>query len=120
MISGLRINLLKSNLHGVGVSGDEVATLAPFIGCHPNSFLFLYLGISVGESMVRVKGWQSIVDHFKKMLSSWKMKLLSIGRRLTLTKSVLGSLGIYLFSIFRIPAIVCHILETLRSLFLGF
>nr|KAJ0196886.1 hypothetical protein LSAT_V11C700362410 [Lactuca sativa] len=104
LISVVRINLHKSNLYGVGVSGDEVTNLASFTGCHP-LLPFSYLGIP------------AIVDHFKKRLSSWKMKLLFIGGQLTPTKSILGSLGTYFLSLFRIPTIVCHFLETFRSCF---
>lgn len=66
----------------------------------------MYVGIPVIESMVRVKGWQIIIDRFKKRLASWKPRLLSIGGHLTLVKSVLSSLGIYYLFIFRPPVAV--------------
>ncbi|GJT46135.1 hypothetical protein Tco_0954850 [Tanacetum coccineum] len=50
-------------------------------------------------------------------LSSWKANLLSIGGRLTLIKSVLGSLGIYYLSIFRAPESVLQDLERIRAKF---
>lgn len=43
--------------------------------------------------------------------------MLSIGGRATLLKSVLGSLGIYYMSIFRMPVIVNKYLESLRAKF---
>lgn len=61
MISGLRINLLKSNLFGVGVSDHKVSSVATFTRCSLGSFLFSYLGIPIGESMVRVKGCRTRV-----------------------------------------------------------
>ncbi|KAL7603581.1 uncharacterized protein LOC111910671 [Lactuca sativa] len=120
LVSGLNLNLTKSNLYGVGVNPVEIATLASFTGCSDGTLPFVYLGIPVGESMVHLKGWQIIIDRFKKMLSSWKVKLLSIRGLLTLIKSILGSLGIYFFSLFSLPATICHSLEALRvRFFLG-
>nr|GEZ65918.1 RNA-directed DNA polymerase, eukaryota, reverse transcriptase zinc-binding domain protein [Tanacetum cinerariifolium] len=47
-------------------------------------------------------------------LSSWKASLLYIGGRLTLIKSVLGSLGICYLLIFKAPEIILKSLERLR------
>ncbi|GJU68843.1 RNA-directed DNA polymerase, eukaryota, reverse transcriptase zinc-binding domain protein [Tanacetum coccineum] len=53
-------------------------------------------------------------------LSGWKANMLSSGGRLTLIKSVLGSLGIYYFSIFKASKAITKQLESLRaSFFLG-
>ena len=50
-------------------------------------------------------------------LSKWKMKSLSIGGRLTLLKSVLGSMTIFHMSIFKVPMGVLRTLESIRSHF---
>lgn len=50
-------------------------------------------------------------------MSNWNSKILSIGGRLTLIKSVLGSLGTYYFSIFKAPMKVLKKLEGFRSNF---
>nr|GEY62738.1 RNA-directed DNA polymerase, eukaryota, reverse transcriptase zinc-binding domain protein [Tanacetum cinerariifolium] len=54
---------------------------------------------------------------FTKKLSSWKANLLSIGGRLTLVKSVLGSLPIYFLSIFKAPEAVISKLESIKRCF---
>ncbi|GKB67722.1 RNA-directed DNA polymerase, eukaryota, reverse transcriptase zinc-binding domain protein [Tanacetum coccineum] len=64
------------------------------------------------SSMARLTGYR-----FKSKLSSWKANLLSIGGRLTLIKSVLGSLGIYYMSLFKVPELVLKALERLRAEF---
>ena len=48
----------------------EIASLASFTECLVGTLPFVYLGIPVGESMLRLKGWQIIIDRFKKRLSS--------------------------------------------------
>ncbi|GJS49859.1 RNA-directed DNA polymerase, eukaryota, reverse transcriptase zinc-binding domain protein [Tanacetum coccineum] len=50
-------------------------------------------------------------------LSKWKMKTLSIGGRLTLLKSVLGSMPIYHMSIFKVPMKILQRMDSIRSHF---
>ncbi|GJT34461.1 putative RNA-directed DNA polymerase, eukaryota, reverse transcriptase zinc-binding domain protein [Tanacetum coccineum] len=87
LASGLKINIYKSNIYGIGLT--------------------------------RMR-WKILIHHFRSRLSTWKASLLSIGGRLTLIKSVLGSLGIYYLSIFRAPESILNDLERIRSnFFLG-
>ncbi|GKA02894.1 hypothetical protein Tco_0675675 [Tanacetum coccineum] len=67
--------------------------------------------------MSRVQAWTEIVDNVKSRLSKWKIKSLSIGGRLTLLKSVLGSILIFHMSIFKIPLTVLRSLESIRCKF---
>ncbi|GKC57754.1 RNA-directed DNA polymerase, eukaryota, reverse transcriptase zinc-binding domain protein [Tanacetum coccineum] len=71
----------------------------------------------VGGSMSRVHAWNEVIDRVKNRLSKWKMKTLSIGGRLTLLKSVLGSIPIFHMSIYRAPLSVLRTLESIRSKF---
>ncbi|GJX74023.1 RNA-directed DNA polymerase, eukaryota, reverse transcriptase zinc-binding domain protein [Tanacetum coccineum] len=116
-VSGLKINIHKSNVFGVGVSSSEIVSMAACTGCEAGSLLFTYLGLSIGSNMRRIVNWQVLIDRFKARLSGWKANLLSIGGRLTLIKSVLGSLGIYYLSIFKAPETVVKSLESLRAAF---
>lgn len=79
---------------------------------------FNHLGIPIGDNMNRIKAWDFLIERFKKKLSSWKAKALSFGGRLTLVKSVPGSLPIYLLSLFKAPKNVIKKLEGLRRNFL--
>ncbi|XP_024963591.1 uncharacterized protein LOC112503833 [Cynara cardunculus var. scolymus] len=67
--------------------------------------------------MGRRCSWNKLVDKFEVKLSSWKAKSLSFGGRKILCKSVLGSLGVYLFSLFKVPESVLNTLESLRNQF---
>ncbi|GKA11128.1 RNA-directed DNA polymerase, eukaryota [Tanacetum coccineum] len=102
--SGLRINMLKSKLMGISVSSDKVDQAAKKIGCAILQVPFSYLGSKVGCLMSRIQSWSEIVNNILTRLSKWKLKTLSIGGRLTLLKSVLGSLPIYHMSLFKVPA----------------
>ncbi|KAJ9551745.1 hypothetical protein OSB04_015790 [Centaurea solstitialis] len=86
-ISGLRINMHKSKIFGVGVSNEEVQEWARGVGCVGGSFPFTYLGLPVGDSMLKKSDWRPVVDKVKAKLASWKAKIISYGGRLTLVKS---------------------------------
>nr|GFA17485.1 RNA-directed DNA polymerase, eukaryota, reverse transcriptase zinc-binding domain protein [Tanacetum cinerariifolium] len=115
--SGLRINLSKSKIMGVNVEVSYVNHAAAKLGCLVLNSPFSYLGTKVGGVMSRVHAWQEIVEKVKTQLSKWKMKTLSIGGRLTLLKSVLGSIPIFYMSIFKVPSRVLQILESIRGHF---
>nr|GEY80022.1 RNA-directed DNA polymerase, eukaryota, reverse transcriptase zinc-binding domain protein [Tanacetum cinerariifolium] len=85
--SGLRINMSKSKIMDVHVEGEKVKQAASKLGCHK----------------------------MKSRLSKWKMKTLSIGGRLTLLKSVLGSIPIFHMSVFRVSLSVLNSLESIRN-----
>ncbi|GKC26786.1 putative RNA-directed DNA polymerase [Tanacetum coccineum] len=90
LASGLKVNIAKSRLMGVGVSISEVENLASSLGCAFDSMPFIYLGLPVGKKMRNIDGWDVVKNRFRERLSSWKAK----GGRLTLVKSVLdGSFG---------------------------
>ncbi|GKE09787.1 RNA-directed DNA polymerase, eukaryota, partial [Tanacetum coccineum] len=99
LASGLKINLAKCKLMGVGVAIEKVYQMAQVIGCVGTNFTLVYLGVPVGANMSRLDGWKYLINKFKKRLSNWKVKTLSVGGRLTLIKAVLGSIAIYYMSI---------------------
>nr|GEW94819.1 RNA-directed DNA polymerase, eukaryota, reverse transcriptase zinc-binding domain protein [Tanacetum cinerariifolium] len=83
-------------LLGACVSEEEVSDMASIIGCGAATFPLTYLGVPVGS------------------------RLLSVGGRLTLLKSVLGNLPTYFMSLYHMPVSIRSKLESLRSnFFLG-
>ncbi|KAJ0588293.1 putative RNA-directed DNA polymerase [Helianthus annuus] len=103
LCSGLKINLDKSSLFGIGVNSDDTKEMAFEFGCKPDSLPFIYLGLKVGANMNRISNWQPVYEAFRSRLSSWKGHLLSIGGRVVLIKSVLESLPSFYFSLYKAP-----------------
>nr|GEZ40502.1 hypothetical protein [Tanacetum cinerariifolium] len=111
LASGLKVNFNKSKLYGIGTSNVELCSFASTIGCLASQFPCTSLGLPIGAKISRCHNWNPLVDRFHKRLSKWKSKSLSIGGRLTLIKSILGSLGVYYFSTFKAPIKVINKLE---------
>lgn len=68
--------------------------------------------------MARIGSWDMLVSKFKKKLTGWKVKMISIGGRFTLNRSVLGTLGIYYCSLFKMLVKIGNLLESLSASFL--
>ncbi|GKC88628.1 RNA-directed DNA polymerase, eukaryota, reverse transcriptase zinc-binding domain protein [Tanacetum coccineum] len=99
-VSGLKINMNKSKLMGTHVDHDKVTRAANKLGYQILKAPFLYLGSYVGGNMHRLKSWDD-----------------TIGGRLTLVKSVLGSMPIFHMSLFKVPSGILWSLESIRSKF---
>nr|GEV83822.1 reverse transcriptase domain, reverse transcriptase zinc-binding domain protein [Tanacetum cinerariifolium] len=115
LISGLKINVHKSNVLGVGVADEEISHMAHIIGCGVSNLLFKYLGVPVGCNMSRCANWNAVTQIFASKLSCWKARLLSVGGRLSLIKAVLGNLPTYFMSIYPMPVSIRSKLESMRS-----
>ncbi|GJX76497.1 RNA-directed DNA polymerase, eukaryota [Tanacetum coccineum] len=104
----------KFNLKGVGVSNSNVSAAAANLGCSVMTTPFKYLGVMVGGNMSKIKAWDDTIGRLKSRLSKWKLNTLSIGGRLTLLKSVLGSTPIYSMSLYKVPKSVLNSMEAIR------
>ncbi|GKB64945.1 RNA-directed DNA polymerase, eukaryota [Tanacetum coccineum] len=62
LASGLKINIAKSQVLGVGVSQNVVLQAANRIGCAVLNTPFCYLGVTVGECMSRKSAWVGLVN----------------------------------------------------------
>ncbi|GJV64834.1 RNA-directed DNA polymerase, eukaryota [Tanacetum coccineum] len=108
------INLKKSQLLGIGVHCATISNAASSIGCAVLKPPFKYLRVMVGVNMSRVNAWEDSIGKIKARLSKWKLKTLSVGGRLTLLKSVLGSTPIYSMSLYKVPKTMLNEMESLR------
>ncbi|GJS59077.1 RNA-directed DNA polymerase, eukaryota [Tanacetum coccineum] len=117
LFKGLKINLYKSKLVGVGINLADVDRAATSIGCSTFSTPFKYLSVKVGDNMSRVNSWEDVIFKVSTRLSKWKLKTILIGGRLTLLKSVVSSGPLYHMSIYKVPIGVLNKLESIRRNF---
>ena len=79
----------------------DLEGLAQELGCITGTLPTTYLGLPLG--MHSNFAWDSVKERFRKKLATWKRKHISKEGRLTLIKSTLSNLSIYIMSLFQIP-----------------
>uniref|UniRef100_A0A803PSR8 Reverse transcriptase domain-containing protein n=1 Tax=Cannabis sativa TaxID=3483 RepID=A0A803PSR8_CANSA len=110
-ISGLKVNLNKSQLLGICLEEEVVAQNAEIVGCEVGTWPMTYLGMPLGGSPRKETFWEPVLDKCAKRLDGWKCSFLSRRGRLTLIQSVLSSLPIYYLSLFKAPKMVLKAIE---------
>lgn len=102
MLSGLRINFAKCSLFGIAGAGNLEA-MSAMMGCKTELLPSNYLGLPLGDNSAFSQKWEEIIEKCKSRLSSWKRSSLTKAGKLTLAKSVLSSIPIYMLSLFIAP-----------------
>lgn len=97
---GLGVNFHKSSVIRINVNSNFLLAAANFLSCRIENKSFLFLGIPVGIIPHHIKSWKFLVDKVKAKFAKWKGKLSSFGGRITLIKSVLSSVAIFLRSFY--------------------
>ena len=95
-VTGLKVNVSKSETIPIG-EVNNVHALVEILGCRVGSLPRTYLGMPLGVSHKFLSIWNPILEKIERKLAGWKKLYLSKGGRLTLLKSTLSSLPIYLF-----------------------
>ena len=111
------MNRDKSEVIPVG-RVDYLENIVSVLGCRIGNLPSSYLGLPLGAPFKSPRVWDVVEERFRKRLSLWKRQYLSKGGRLTLIKSTLSSLPIYLMSLLVIPRKVCARLEKIQRDFL--
>ena len=104
----------KSEILPVG----RVENLALEAGCKVGRLPSSYLGIPLGANHKSVAVWDGVEERFRKRLALWKRQFISKGGRITLIRSTLSSMPIYLMSLLRMPRVVSLRLEKIQRDFL--
>ena len=116
-ILGLSINLDKSEILLVG-RVENVELLALKFGCNVGTLPFTYLGLPLGAPHKSVVVWDGMEEMMWKILALWKIQYISKGERITLIRSTLVSMLIYLMSLMHMPRIVKLRLKKIQMDFL--
>ena len=117
VMSGLRINLDKSELISVG-SVENAEELAATLGYKVGSLPTTYLGLPLGAPHRSLTIWDGVKERMRKKLARWKSQYISKEGRITLIQSTLASMPIYYMSMFSMPRKVRLRLEQIQRDFL--
>jgi hypothetical protein len=96
-LSGWKINFHKSKNFYFG-NAKNFENVYSRLWCR--AYLFKYLGIPMHYKRLNNKDYKEIEHQIEKKLGSWKGKLLSVGGRLVLKKSILTSMVLFMLSLF--------------------
>ncbi|RVW12452.1 LINE-1 retrotransposable element ORF2 protein [Vitis vinifera] len=117
-ISGLKVNLDKSNLFGINLDQNHLSRLALLLDCKASNWPILYLGLPLGGNPTACGFWDPVIERISRRLDGWQKAYLSFGGRITLLHSCLSHIPSYFLSLFKIPASVAAKRERLQRDFL--
>jgi hypothetical protein len=111
-ISGMRTNFHKSEFIPLHLEEDMVHEIGHSLSCCLRSLPFKYLGVPLYFEKLRREDVQPLVDMLVKRMAGWRGRLLAYSSRLTLIKSCLASVHVYLLSIIKFPKWAIKLIET--------
>lgn len=117
-VSGLQINLNKSEALFSGVNQDSAAQISAILGCQQKNFPFVYLGIPLSDKRLLRSAYLPLLHRISKRLEGWAAKFLSMAGRLILINSTLSSLPIYFMTVLKLPQWVIQEIDKTRRKFL--
>ena len=82
---------------------SNVDSLAGELGCKVGSLPTTYPGLPLGAHCKSVVVWDGVEERFRKRLTYWKRQYISKGGRITLIKSTLSRMPLYLMSLLPLP-----------------
>ena len=112
-MSGLKVNFCKSFFTGINIETDFMQKASRLLRCKSHSLPFKYLGLPIGANARKVSTWQLVIDCFKHQLEKWKRRFLTSGGKVVLINSVLTSLPLYYFSIFKVSKNFLRVLTSM-------
>ncbi|GKV30901.1 hypothetical protein SLEP1_g39668 [Rubroshorea leprosula] len=118
LVSGLKINFKKIQLMGINVSEDWMSKMGYILNYKQGTFPYKYLRVPIRGNCKTIALWKSLIETFKKKLSSCKGRFLSLGGRIMLLNSVLSSLPMFLMFVHLLPKGLILSLDRIRRNFL--
>jgi hypothetical protein len=116
--SGININSGKSQIFFFNTPDAIQNHLSNILGYHRSSLPSKYLGVPLIENSLCNNSWESLIDSLKCCLSSWTFHSLNLVGHLTLLKSILQAIPIYLFSAMAAPKSTLNLIRSIQRCFL--
>lgn len=117
-VSGLSVNLTKSELLVTMGTQASHQQLARVLECKLATLPFIYLGLPLSNKKLSKCAYLPLIQRMNKRLSGWEAKHLSIASRIVLINSMLSSLPTYFMSCLKLPEWVIKDIDKIRRSFL--
>lgn len=102
MVSGLRVNHLKSAVYPIRCEGINVAETMQWFQCPIKCFPCSYLGLRLHFRKLQKLEIQPLIDKVAARLPGWKGKLLNKAGRLKVLNTMLTSVPVYHLTVFNL------------------
>lgn len=115
--SGLRVSKAKSKIFvSSNVNPRLAVRLNTMSGFEVTKNLGNYLGVPILHERVKADTFSNLLSKANARLAGWKCRTLSFAGRLTLAKSVLSSLSLYMMNSVKLPSKVCKDLDKIARI----
>ncbi|GJN02267.1 hypothetical protein PR202_ga19600 [Eleusine coracana subsp. coracana] len=101
-------SVAKSSIYfSCNTSVDDKAEVCEALGIMTESLSDKYLGLPALVGAKRSDCFRHLIDRVRSRISGWKEKLLSMGGKEILIKSIAQAVPVYAMMVFRIPKNIC-------------
>ncbi|XP_027169914.1 uncharacterized protein LOC113769603 [Coffea eugenioides] len=109
--SGQKVNITKSAFYASArVTDAQRALVSTTLGYQCQGFPFRYLGVPLIRGRVTCAVFDELLGKVRQKLFHWSSKMLSMGGKIVLLRSVLCSLPVYLLQVLQPPkAVLLHL-----------
>ncbi|RVW46994.1 hypothetical protein CK203_074421 [Vitis vinifera] len=70
-ISGLKVNLDKSNIYGINLEQNHLSRLAEMLDYKASGWPILYLGLPLGRNPKASGFWDPVIERISRRLDGW-------------------------------------------------
>lgn len=117
MVSGLKVNIIKSLLVGIDINQSWFEEVASVLNCKVGTLPFKYFGLPIGGDPRIEAMWKPVVDAVRSRLSGWNNRYISIGGRNFIKICLVCITSLFFFSFFKA---LLGIISKLESIFKNF
>ena len=118
-ISGLKVNLDKSNIYGINLDQAHLSSLAETLDCKASAWPILYLGLPLGENPKVCGFWDLVIERISSRLDGWQKAHLSYGGRSLLSNLASPMCPVTSFPCLRYPLQWLQKLGGCKEIFYG-
>jgi len=97
LASGMEVNPRKSRIYFFNTPHVTQRNITRILGFQVGNLPTKYLGAPLSENIIRQTSWQDLLDKMRSKLNDWTLRALNFPSRLTLVKSILQAMPVYLF-----------------------
>jgi hypothetical protein len=116
--SSLQTNLQKSFSYPIRCDNERIELAVQTLGCASKNFPTAYLGLPLSSKKLSAGDHAHWIEKIAAKFPGWKAELLNLAGRITLIKSVISAIPVYLFIALNAPKWVIKAFDKIRRNFL--